>query len=71
MCIRGRDCDSVLANNMQVELAGGVFRKAFYLFIFWLHCEACRVLIRQPEIEPALGAWSLNHWTTREVPRKP
>ena len=33
---------------------------------------ACmRDLVPQPEIEPgppALGAWSLTHWTTREVP---
>ena len=30
-------------------------------------------LIPQPGIEPrppALGAWSLSRWTTREVPRK-
>ena len=29
-------------------------------------------LVPQPGIEPgspALGAWSLNHWTTKEVPR--
>ena len=29
-------------------------------------------LVPQPEIEagpPELGAWSLTHWTTREVPR--
>ena len=28
-------------------------------------------LVPRPRIEPgppALGAWSLNHWTTREVP---
>ena len=33
---------------------------------------ACGILVPQPRIEPrlsALGAWSLNHWTTREVPR--
>ena len=47
-----------------------------YLFIyFWLHWvfAAARVwdLVPRPGIEPrppALGAWSLNHWTTREVP---
>ena len=29
------------------------------------------ILVPQPGIEPgppALGVWSLNHWTTREVP---
>ena len=46
---------------------------------FWLHqhhffflCHpACGILVPQPEIEPvplAVEAWSLNHWTTREVP---
>ena len=41
---------------------------------------ACRLLVAacmwdlvpRPEIEPrppALGAWSLSHWTTREVPQ--
>ena len=31
----------------------------------------CRILVPWPEIKPglpALGAWSLSHWTTREVP---
>ena len=33
--------------------------------------EACKMLVHQPGIEPvtpALGAWSINHWTAREVP---
>ena len=33
--------------------------------------EACRILVPQPGIPPtppALEAWSLNHWSTREVP---
>ena len=41
-------------------------------FFFWLCHEAFRILVPQPGIEfvpPALGAWSLNHWTTREVPK--
>ena len=32
---------------------------------------ACEVLVPQPKIEPAppaLEAWSLNHWATRETP---
>jgi len=32
---------------------------------------ACEILIPQPEVElmpSAVEAWSLNHWTTREVP---
>ena len=37
---------------------------------FWLHRVACGILIPQPGIElvlSAVEAWSLNHWTTREV----
>ena len=35
-------------------------------------CFGIQNLVPWPEMEPgphALGAWSLNHWTTREVPR--
>ena len=50
---------------------------SFYLFseCIWL-CQvlvaAYGILVPWPGIEPrtpALGAWSLSHWTTREVPR--
>ena len=44
----------------------------FPLFCFWLCHTACRILVPQPGIKPAppaLEAWSLNHWTTREVSR--
>ena len=33
---------------------------------------ACRILIPQPGVDlvpPAVEAWSLNHWTSREVPK--
>ena len=33
---------------------------------------ACRIFVPWPEIEPVPPeeeAWSLNHWTTKEVPR--
>ena len=39
---------------------------------FGLPHEACGILVPSPGIEPvppALGAWSLNHWARREVPR--
>ena len=40
-------------------------------FAYFRLCHAvCRILVPRPGIEPgppALGAWSLNHWTTREV----
>ena len=43
-------------------------------FSFWLHLEACGILVPQPGIEPvfpAVEVWSPNHWTTREVPILP
>ena len=39
---------------------------------FWgPHCVACRILVPQPGIKsmpPAVEAWSLNHWSAREIP---
>ena len=38
---------------------------------FFFCCVACGILVPRPGIElvpPALEAWVLNHWTTREVP---
>ena len=38
---------------------------------FWLQCVAGRILVLQQGVipmPPAVKAWSLNHWTTREVP---
>ena len=40
---------------------------------FWLCHPACTILVPQPGIEPvspAVEVWSLNHWTTREVPKQ-
>ena len=40
-------------------------------FSFWLHLEACGILVPQPGIEPvfpAVQVWSPNHWTAREFP---
>ena len=40
-------------------------------FFFWPHQAACGILVPQPAMAPtppALKAWSLNHWTAREVP---
>ena len=42
-------------------------------FLFWLHCEACGILVPRPGTEPkprALEVRSLNHWTAREVPMR-
>ena len=41
-----------------------------FLFFFLPHHMACRILLPWPGIKPmphAVEAWSLNHWTTREV----
>ena len=43
------------------------------LLLFWPHHEAGGILVPQLGIEPvppAVEAWSLNHWTAREVPRR-
>ena len=43
--------------------------KEFFFFSF--SQVACRIYIPQlgnEPVPPALGAWGLNHWTTREVP---
>ena len=43
----------------------------FFNFFIWLHHKACGILVQQAGIEPALPeveAWSLNHWTSGEVP---
>ena len=42
----------------------------FFLFLAMPY-TACEILVPQPGIKPmppAVEAWSLNHWTTREVP---
>ena len=43
----------------------------FFFFFFWLHHKACGILASCPGIEPVspvMEAWSLKHWTTREIP---
>ena len=42
-----------------------------FVFNFWTYWVASGVLVPWPEIKPTHPtgeAWSLNHWTTREVP---
>ena len=42
-----------------------------FLFVFILHCGACRILVPQPGIEARLlvvEVHSPNQWTTREFP---
>ena len=55
-----------------VSLLAYIFTLIFIIFLFiWLCPVACGILVPQPGIKPAppaLEVWSLNHWTTREVP---
>ena len=57
-----------------------LFREAgisgFFFFFFWLCwvlAAACGVQVPGQGLNepgpPALGVWSINHWTAREVPR--
>ena len=42
-----------------------------FFYFFWSRHVPCGNLVPRPGIEPmslALGVWSLNHWTAREVP---
>ena len=51
----------------------GCFIIISLFFIFWWHPEAGGILFPQPGIgprPPALEVQSLNHWTTREVPKR-
>ena len=44
------------------------------LLIFWLCHTICGILVPLPGAErmhPELEVWSLNHWTTREMPGAP
>ena len=43
----------------------------FFFYFFSLYHSACRILVPQPGMEPTtpvVKAWSLNHWTARDVP---
>ena len=44
----------------------------FFKKSFWLHHAACEILVPPSGMEPmpaTVKAWSLNHWTLREVPK--
>ena len=77
----GWECKQFLVRNDPESLPDSVkihcvnlfvclfFKKSFYLF-FGPHCLAHGILIPQPGIKrmpPPVEAWSLNHWTNREV----
>ena len=72
----------IYISSVPLEEAGvwGVFVGGFeyayflHLIFFFLPSHAeCRILVPRPGIKPApftVEAGSLNHWTTREVPRR-
>ena len=68
-----RTCHSPSATVEQNQSLFLVYHFHNFIFIllnlfFW---PACGILVPRPGIEPtptSLEAWSLNHWTTREVP---
>lgn len=60
----------VTAINPIFQVAG-VLVILVYLFIFWLHCIACSILVPQAAIKLcplAVEVQSHNHWTAREFP---
>ena len=61
---------SSLSNCRLMSPGSSTFEKTKKKNLFWPHCGACGILVSWPGIEPAppaLEAWSLNCWTTREV----
>ena len=62
---------SKLANSWDM-LIGPNLQLIHVLFFFLTAPSTCEILVPQPGTEPgppALEAWSLNHWTTKEIPR--
>ena len=55
----------------KTQLGSGFFLLFLFCFVL-LHCAVCGILVPRPGIKPmppAVEAQSLNHWTSREVPR--
>ena len=56
--------------NIQSSTGTVIFYIHLFSF-FWPRCAACGILVAPPGIEPTppeMEAWSLTHWTAREVP---
>ena len=57
--------------TFEIHSAKGPTMRKNSFFFFWPHRVAYGILVPRPGIEPAppeLEAWSLSHWTAREVP---
>ena len=68
-------CHASPTKSDWVCILGNTFITYFFFFffflLFWLLHAACGILVLWLGNEPAppeLEAWSLNHWTTRQVP---
>ena len=61
-----------LSNMVALEVSPMAWESWHFLFfIFWPSLVACGILVPQQGIKPSpptLEGWSLNHWTTTEVP---
>ena len=58
-----------MACKLEEDLETLKHLSSLFIKIFWLHGAAWGT-VPSPGIKPqptALGAWNLNHWTTREV----
>ena len=74
MRYRDREVSRGQIMKIIVSLWGSTTRavRESYFWFLWPHCVACGILVPQPGTKPAppaVEAQSLNHWTTREVPR--
>ena len=58
-------------NTILFKLTGCILIFIQFNKISFFGCPACRIIVPRPGIEPTppeVEAWSLNHWTDREVP---
>ena len=61
--------DNIRSTAVDMHIHGYVWILLNFLIVVVL--KACRISVPQPRVKPvplALEAWSLNHWTAREVP---
>ena len=72
LTVKGLDSIPGWGTKIPQAMHRGQKKKKNFFFFFWPRCVACGILVPRPGIEPVpppLGVWSLNHWTTREVPK--
>ena len=70
LCLDFQTLPDSLEFKRTTREASQVAEVSFFLFL--PHHESCGISVPWPRIEPmlpAVKAWSLNHWTTREFPR--